>query len=119
MARQEGDNQSIIADPNLGGESEEEGNSDPTPVEGQSEDEAEGFGSSSRAGRGYSGEIQGELKGWQAKTEAQKKAVVTSGGQLPYLHMPIEGYSGPEGLTEYKYEIITALEKGLDRANEL
>lgn len=77
---------------------------------------------SSRAGLGYSGEIQGELKGWQVKTEAQKKAVVTSGGQLPYLaitHMPIEGYSGPEGLTEYKFEMITALEKGLDRANKL
>lgn len=43
-------------------------------------------------------------------------------GQLPYLaiiHMPIEGYSGPDGLTKYKYEMITALEKGLDRANEL
>lgn len=43
-------------------------------------------------------------------------------GQLPYLaiiHMSIEGYSGPDGLTKYKYEMITALEKGPDRANEL
>lgn len=43
LTRQERDNQSIIADPDVGEESEEEGNSDTTPVEGWSEDEAEGF----------------------------------------------------------------------------
>lgn len=48
--------------------------------------------------------------------------VVIAGGMLPYstiIHMPIEGYTGPEDLAEYRYKMITALEKGIDQANEL
>lgn len=76
----------------------------------------------SRAGQDYPKEIQEKLKGWQAKTEAQKEVVVMSGGKLPYLtiiHMPIEGYTGPKELAGDKHKMITAVEKGIDRANEL
>lgn len=75
----------------------------------------------SHTGADYQQEVEVKRRGWEDKTASQKQALVTSGVLLPYfvvIHVPLREYSAEEELLEYQEEMVCALERGIDRANE-